>query len=150
MERTGGRRRAREHALQMLYQAELAGLDAEATIAAHFERAPESDAAIRAFAERLVRSVLGDLGRLDALLGDLAHHWAVDRMGAVDRNVLRLALGELGSEPETPGAVVIDEAVELAKHFGDVGSGRFVNGILEAARRRLRPDEPASGPAAPA
>jgi len=136
----GSRRLAREHALQMLYQAELAGVGADETIRVHFEREPESEPDIQAFSERLVRSTLGHLEEIDELIAELCHNWSLDRLAAIDRNLLRLGVAELRSEPSTPGAVVIDEAVELARGFADSESGSFVNGVLEAARKRLRPD----------
>lgn len=135
----GSRHRAREHALQMLYQAELAGLDAEETVRTHFEREPEDEPGVRAFAERLVRSTLAQREELDELIGELCLNWKVERLAAIDRNLLRLALGELREESETPAAVIIDEAVELARDFAGSESGAFVNGVLEAGRRRLRP-----------
>jgi N utilization substance protein B len=124
----------------MLYQAELAGVGAEETIRVHFEREPEPEPAIRAFSERLVRWTLAHLDEVDDLIGELCHNWSLERLAAIDRNLLRLGVAELRSEPDTPGAVVIDEAVELAREFADSESGAFVNGILEAARKRLRPD----------
>lgn len=135
----GSRRVAREHALQMLYQAELAGVGADETIRIHFDREPENEAAIRAFAERLVRWTLEHLEEVDSLIAELCHNWSLERLAAIDRNLLRLGVAELRSEPDTPGAVVIDEAVELAREFADSESGSFVNGVLEAARKRLRP-----------
>lgn len=135
----GSRRLAREQALQMLYQAELAGVSAEETIRVHYEREPEPEPAIRAFSERLVRWTLTHLEEVDELISELCHNWSLDRLAAIDRNLLRLGIAELRSEPDTPGAVVIDEAVELAREFADSESGSFVNGILEAARKRIRP-----------
>lgn len=87
---------------------------------------------VRAFAEELVRGTLCNLADLDRLIADSAENWRLDRMSAVDRNILRLAVFETRfAEPPTPPVVVIDEAVELAKRYGTVESGRFVNGILD-------------------
>jgi N utilization substance protein B len=121
----------------MLYQAELAGLGATETVAAQWQRQPEPDETTRAFAERLVGHVLADRALIDGMVASASHHWAVDRMGVVDRNILRLAAAELLREPGTPPAVVIDEAVEMAKQFGETESSAFVNGVLEAIRARL-------------
>ena len=133
----GVRRRAREHALKMLYQADVAGLDADETIASHWSSDPDSDPAARAFAERLTRAALGRRQEIDALIREVSHNWTLERIGAVDRNVLRMAIAELTAEPDTPAAVVIDEAVEIAREYGESESHSFVNGLLEAARQRL-------------
>lgn len=87
---------------------------------------------VRAFAEELVRGTLFHLVEVDRLITASADNWRLDRMSAVDRNILRLAVFEsqFYTDP-TPPAVVIDEAVELAKRYGTVESGRFVNGILD-------------------
>jgi len=88
--------------------------------------------AVRAFAEELVFGTLRNLADVDRLIADSAENWRLDRMSAVDRNILRLAVFETRfAEPPTPPVVVIDEAVELAKRYGTVESGRFVNGILD-------------------
>jgi N utilization substance protein B len=87
---------------------------------------------VRAFAEELVRGTLSNLAEVDRLISASAENWRIDRMSAVDRNILRLAVFESRfSAAPTPPAVVIDEAVELAKRYGTVESGRFVNGILD-------------------
>ena len=136
----GARRRAREHALKMLYQADVGGLSEEDTLAAYWEREAEKDNETRQFAEKLVHGVLTDVSKLDAEITASSHNWPLARMAAVDRNVLRLALAELGTDPSTPDAVVIDEAVELAKEYGEQESGSFINGILEAVRRKRQLD----------
>lgn len=88
--------------------------------------------AVRAFAEELVFGTLRTLADVDQLIAASAENWRMDRMSAVDRNILRLAVFETRfANPPTPPAVVIDEAVELAKCYGTAESGRFVNGILD-------------------
>ena len=141
----GPRRRGREHALKMLYQADLAELTAEQTMQTHWERESDEDPDVVTFSDRLVRFVLAERDSIDSLIEELAHNWSLDRIATIDRNLLRLAVGELRSEPDTPAAVVIDEAVELAKVFADIESSSFVNGLLEAARRRLRPARDEAG-----
>jgi N utilization substance protein B len=126
----GVRRRGRELALQMLYQHELAGTDPE-TIFAGFDELRDAPPEARDFAVALVRGVIGRLAELDAQIGEQADHWRIDRMATVDRNILRLALFELRFAPDTPAAVVIDEAVEIAKRFGSERSSQFVNGVLD-------------------
>ncbi len=138
----GVRRRGRELALQMLYQHELADTDVERIFPgfADLESAP---AAARAFAVELVRGVIARKAEIDVHLGGQADHWRLDRMAAVDRNILRLALYELLFEPDTPAAVVIDEAVEIAKRYGSERSSQFVNGVLDGFIHRQ--DQPGEG-----
>ncbi|MEW6338099.1 MAG: transcription antitermination factor NusB [Acidobacteriota bacterium] len=135
----GVRRRGRELAVQMLYQHELAGTDFERIIAG-FEDLEEAPPAAKEFAIVLVRGVLHRRDQIDAALGSQADHWRLDRMAAVDRNILRLAIFELLHHPDTPPAVVIDEAVELAKRFGSERSSQFVNGVLDGfVHRQIAP-----------
>jgi N utilization substance protein B len=84
----------------------------------------------------LVRGVISHLPEIDAQVAQQAEHWRLERMAAVDRNILRLALYELMFTPDTPPAVVIDEAVELAKRYGSEHSGPFVNGLLDGFLHR--------------
>ncbi|MFH1177131.1 MAG: transcription antitermination factor NusB [Acidobacteriota bacterium] len=126
----GVRRRGRELALQILYQNELAGTDVE-QIFASFDELAEAPEIAREFAINLVRGVVERREQIDGHLGGQADHWRLVRMAAVDRNILRLALFELLFEPDTPPAVVIDEAVEIAKRFGSERSSKFVNGVLD-------------------
>ncbi len=126
----GVRRRGRELALQMLYQHDIAGTDVGSMLSS-FEELREAPEATREFAVALVRGVTSKLAELDAHLVDQTDNWRLERMAAVDRNILRLALYELMYESETPPAVVIDEAVEIAKRFGSERSSQFVNGVLD-------------------
>lgn len=142
----GGRHKAREYALQMLYQAEASGTPI-GDVVAHFWSDREVPEDVRAFAERLAGGALAARERIDALLGRNLEHWRLERLAIVDRNVLRLAVYEFLYEPGTPPIVVIDEAIEVAKRFGGDESGQFVNGILDALRKRLSADDaPADGP----
>jgi N utilization substance protein B len=135
----GKRRKAREIALQFLYQLDLHGAeDAEAHEGEFWERHQVADPT-RAFAQGLVRGTKQNQPKIDGLLTQYTEHWDLDRMSVVDRNVLRLALYELLWHPEVPPKVVINEAIELAKKFGTQESGRFVNGILDRLHRELRP-----------
>jgi N utilization substance protein B len=145
--RRAPRAASRQLALQVLYALDLAisrkpaaPPDAEevfADVARHFDL-PEG---ARAFAEQLVHGVSSRREALDAQLGRCARNWRVDRMAAVDRNVLRLAAYELACG-ETPASVVIDQAIELARRFGDEPSPAFVNGVLDAVARELGRAEP--------
>lgn len=90
------------------------------------------------FANQLVQAVVASSAEIDLLLGEHARNWRVSRMAAVDRNVLRLAAYEL-RDTETPVAVIIDEAVDLARRFGSDSSPSFVNGVLDGLARDVRP-----------
>jgi N utilization substance protein B len=131
----GVRRRGRELALQMLYQRELAGTNVEDMFSS-FDELKQVPPATRDFAVGLVRGVISRIAELDSHLVDQADHWRLERMAAVDRNILRLALYELMFEGDTPPAVVIDEAVEIAKRFGSERSSQFVNGVLDGFLHR--------------
>ncbi len=126
----GVRRRGRELAMQMLFQHELSGATVE-EMAIRFEDLEKAPPRAREFALSLVRGVMAHLVEIDEQVAKQAEHWRLERMAAVDRNILRVALYELMFTPETPPAVVIDEAVELAKRFGSEHSGPFVNGVLD-------------------
>lgn len=121
----------------MLYQADVASSPGPQAIAAQWSLEPEGDPSVRSFAERLMRQVLGDLSRIDGLISEASHNWRIERIGVVDRNILRLAVAELLHDPDMPAAVVIDEAVEIARTYGESESSNFVNGILEGVRRKL-------------
>jgi N utilization substance protein B len=148
----GGRHRAREYALQMLYQAE-ASTTPIGEVVAQFWSDREVPEEVRSFAQRLAEGTLAARDRIDALLARNLEHWRLERLALVDRNVLRLAVYEFLYEPGTPPIVVIDEAIEVAKRFGGDESGQFVNGILDALRKHLaagtEEDAPGSGSATP-
>lgn len=134
----GARRRARELALQLLYQHELTGASLD-EMQASFEDWKSATPGTRSFAEKLVTTTLGHLEEIDQELGHQTAHWRLERLAAVDRNILRLAMCELLFYQDTPYAVVIDEAIEIAKRFGAEDSSRFVNGVLDGfVRRRIR------------
>ena len=140
MSRRGGRRRkAREVALQFLYQLDLQGeSDPEPHTAEFWARHPLDDD-VREFAEEIVRGAKASQTKIDEIIVRFTEHWDLDRMAVVDRNILRLAVYELGLREETPPKVVINEAIEIAKKFGTRESSRFINGILDRVHRELRP-----------
>jgi N utilization substance protein B len=131
----GTRRRARELALQMLYQFELTAASPEA-MHADFDEWQNAGEAQRDFADALLRGTVARLSEIDDELRHQTTHWRLERLAAVDRNILRLAMYELIYERETPPAVVIDEAIEIAKKYGAKDSGRFVNGVLDGFLKR--------------
>jgi N utilization substance protein B len=115
----------------MLFQMEGSGATAEEAIQLYwrsFEEVADPDG--RAYADEAVRGVGATQADLDAKIVQASAHWRIERMGRVDRNVLRLGVWELAHHPSVPRAVVLDEAVELAKAFGTDESSAFVNGVL--------------------
>ena len=133
----GKRRRAREVALQFLYQLDLGSDDDPTPHEEEFwTRHPLGDDA-QAFARRLVHGTKANQAELDQLIGRFAEHWHLDRMSVVDRNILRVAIFELLWPPSAPPKVVINEAIEIAKKFGTQESSRFVNGILDRVHKEL-------------
>lgn len=132
----GHRRRAREFALQMLFQLDVTGATPP-EIFRHFWTDQHVDDATRAFSERLVSGVHEQREQTDRMIARCAEHWRIERMAVVDRNVLRIALYEMLHDPRTPPAVAIDEAIEVAKKFGGAESGAFINGVLDALRKGL-------------
>ena len=134
------RRRAREAALQMLYQCEVGRASAHEAIVtywpAHDENEDVAESA-REFANGLVRGTLARVDEIDGLLASHARNWRVERMAAIDRLILRLAVYELLTDPETPSRVVINEALELARTFSGDEAVAFVNGVLDAVRKEL-------------
>ncbi len=123
------RSRAREVALQALFQEDLNPRDSRDQLAPFIETRLK-DESLREFAKGLVLGVMRNLEELDALLESKADNWSLSRMAATDRNVLRLGAFEI-RYADTPDRVAIDEAVELAKRFGSAQSSQFVNGILD-------------------
>ena len=136
----GRRRRGRELAVQMLFQLDVTGDDPGSVLPTFWE-GNRAGADVRAFAEALVRGTWEHRATLDAVLQGSAEHWKIDRMAIVDRNVLRVAAFELLRSDEVPDAVILDEAIEIAKRFGNADSGPFVNGVLDAVRARLEAGE---------
>jgi transcription antitermination protein NusB len=134
------RHRAREAALQMLYQSEIGRAGAYETITTFWpanDPEGEIDEPQREFANRLVRDTLERVTDLDRRLAEHAHNWRVERMAVIDRLVLRLAACELITHAETPAKVIINEAIELARTFSGEEAVPFVNGVLDALRKDL-------------
>jgi transcription antitermination protein NusB len=131
----GARRVGRERALQALFQLEQDGNgSAEAALEAAWSASDDDgarDGEAHAFALSLVTGVRSELGALDGLLEQHSHNWRVDRMQRIDRNVLRLGAYELLHCPDIPKRVTLNEAIELAKRFGNEDSAAFINGLLD-------------------
>ncbi len=124
------RRRAREIVLQMLYEADLNPGRAEADSYDFIIRRMRGRKALASFAEKLLRGTLLHQAEIDRELSRLAANWSLSRMAVTDRNILRLGAYEI-MVAGTPGRVAINEAVDLARRYGDKNSPRFVNGILD-------------------
>ena len=135
------RRRARESALQILYQREVGQVDLERAIDTFFtlqwSDAGEPPAAIREFAEELARDTVRRLPEIDPLIADTAERWRPERMAILDRLILRMAVCEMQRSPDPPPAVVINEALELARTFSTEDSVKFINGMLDGIRKKL-------------
>jgi transcription antitermination protein NusB len=136
----GRRRKARELALQILYELDVRpDGEVDQTIAEFWQRQPAPDEEVREFVERLVRGTKTHQPKIDELIGRFAERWDLDRMAVVDRNVLRAGIFELLWSPEVPPKVAINEALDIAKKFSTEESTRFINGVLDRVRRELSP-----------
>jgi transcription antitermination protein NusB len=138
------RRRARELALQALYAIDISGEPAASCMEAVF-REQHAEGEEREYAVRLVEGTIAERPAIDAELERLSESWSLVRMAAVDRNLLRLAAYELLHHAEVPRKVVINEAVEIAKRFGDQKSPSFVNALLDKLGRGAASDAGGSG-----
>jgi N utilization substance protein B len=132
----GPRRKAREYALQMLFQWDIThdGID---QIAATFFEDQKEGQAVADFARQLVIRTVEHIETIDALIQRHAEHWRLDRMATVDRNLLRLATQEFLFDKETPKTVVINEAIEIGRRFSTQESPQFINGILDSIKKEL-------------
>ncbi len=128
------RTKSREYALKMLYQTDIRHAD-HRQIVEEFWRGHQLSAEVKAFANRLFTGTVEHLPAIDALIASRADNWDLKRMAVIDRNILRLGAFELLYLDEVPPKVCINEAIELAKRFGDVESGKFINGILDAVHK---------------
>ncbi|MEI8023385.1 MAG: transcription antitermination factor NusB [Actinomycetota bacterium] len=122
---------ARERAVHFLYEAESRSLPVSEIVSAQI-------LAVDELVSSLTSGVASRQSQLDEMITEYSHTWTIHRMPAIDRNVLRLAIYELIDRPEVPTAVVINEAVELAKRFSTEESGRYVNGVLSAIAKQVR------------
>ena len=129
------RRSARERALGLAYECEQRGVSAT-DLVAELPVPPDE------YAQKLLRGADSHRDEIDALIRKYSEHWVLERMPVVDRALLRLGTYELAWVPETPPAVIITEAVELAKQYSTKDSGRFVNGLLSRIAEEVRPDSP--------
>ncbi|AKV00025.1 Transcription termination protein NusB [Labilithrix luteola] len=127
----GARRSGREAALQMLFQLEASAVSADQTVSLFWRTFEDADPEGRAYADAIVHGVADHLPEIDKKITSASQNWRLERMSRVDRNLLRLGTWELMFKKDVPRAVIIDEAVELAKSFGTDESSGFVNGVLD-------------------
>ena len=123
------RRKAREYALQILFQSDMT--QNQEGLTEHFWAQREVIPAVRDFANLLVEGVLKNLDQIDALIQQYTQHWSLKRIAIVDRNILRFAIYEILYMKDIPAKVTINEAIEITKRYADKDSGAFINGILD-------------------
>jgi transcription antitermination protein NusB len=133
----GTRRKSRELVLQMLFQADMGKQTPDLVRKTFWAQRQDVDEEVRGFAEDLFRVASDRLGEIDGLIGKHAQHWKMERMAAVDRNVLREAVAEFLGYPKTPRAVVINEAIEIARRYSSPESVTFINGVLDSVGKEL-------------
>lgn len=133
----GTRRKSRELALQMLFQADMGKQKPEEVRNTFWRERRDVEGEVQGFAEDLFRAATDRSTEIDRLIEGHAENWRMDRMAAVDRNILRAAIAELMGFPDTPRAVVINEALEIARRFSSPESVQFINGVLDSVGRDL-------------
>jgi N utilization substance protein B len=134
----GTRRKSRELVLQMLFQADMGRQSAEDVRRTFWKERDSVEGDVRGFADDLFRVASDRAAEIDALIERHAEHWRMERMAAVDRNILRAAVAELLAFPETPRAVIINEALEIARKFSSPESVQFINGVLDSVGRDVQ------------
>ena len=135
----GLRRKAREQALQVLYQMEMQGGDLKAILNLYWKNHEDAAGPVREFTTQLAEGTLRNLPEIDELIGKYSTHWRVPRMSVIDRNILRLGVYELLYLHDVPTSVTLNEAIEIAKKFGTESSSAFINGILDHIAKEVRP-----------
>ena len=134
----GPRRKSRELAMQMLFQADIGRQNPEQVLATFWKAGDEAEPRIRAFAEEIFRVACARHEEIDELIAANSKHWRVERMPAVDRNLLRMAVAEILGFKGTPFPIVINEALEIGRRYCALESINFLNGVLDSiARSRI-------------
>lgn len=123
--------------MQMLFQADLGKQTAEQVRATFWRAGDEVEPEVRGFAEDLFRVATANLEKIDELIAANSRHWRIERMPAVDRNLLRMAIGEMLGFKSTPFPIVINEALEIGRRYSAPESINFLNGVLDAVARSL-------------
>ncbi|MBN2515167.1 MAG: transcription antitermination factor NusB [Deltaproteobacteria bacterium] len=137
----GTRRKAREVALQVLFQIDVSQVDVDEAVELFWNNfeAPEN---VREFSTHLIRGTHSQLMEIDELIKSCSENWSLDRMSKVDKNILRLAVFELVYCDDIPPKVTLNEAIDLGKYYGSENSGSFINGILDALYTKLLQEDP--------
>lgn len=133
----GKRRKSRELAMQMLFQADLGRQSAEQVQKTFWAARENIDSGTQGFAEDIFRVAMARQDEIDAYIADASRNWRLERMAAVDRNLLRAAIVEMLAYPATPLPVIINEALEIARLYSAPESVTFLNGILDSVARAL-------------
>jgi N utilization substance protein B len=132
------RRRGREYALQFLFRFDFTGERPDGKDFDEFWADLDRDAEVRKFSENIIFGTLDNLSEIDLVLQKAAEHWVLQRMAAVDRNILRCAAYELLYREDIPSTVTINEAIEIAKKYSSTESASFINGILDTIARGIK------------
>ena len=137
----GTRRKSRELALQMLFQADLGQQPSEDVRKTFWKGRGEVGSDVQGFADDIFRVARDRAPEIDKLIETHAENWRMDRMAAVDRNILRAAVAELLGFPKTPRAVIINEAIEIARKFSAPESAQFINGVLDSVGKEIEAEQ---------
>jgi N utilization substance protein B len=135
----GTRRKSRELAMQMLFQADMGKQDPEQVRATFWKAGDDVEPEVRGFAEDIFRVATVNLEKIDELIAANSRHWRLERMPAVDRNLLRMAVGEMIGFRSTPFPIVINEALEIGRRYSAPESINFLNGVLDSIAHSLLP-----------
>ncbi len=133
----GTRRKSRELAVQMLFQSDMGKQDPEQVRKTFWSERKEMDETVRDFANDIFRVATDRSAEIDEVIEKHASNWKLDRMAAVDRNVIRAAVAELVGFPQTPAPIVINEALEIARKFSSPEAINFINGVLDSVSKDL-------------
>jgi transcription antitermination protein NusB len=136
---TGSRRKSRELAMQMLFQADIGKQTPDQVRATFWKAGEEAEPEVRGFAEDLFRVAIAEQEKIDELIAGHSKHWRIERMPAVDRNLLRMAVAEMLGFKGTPFPIVINEALEIGRRYSAPESINFLNGMLDSIARSLMP-----------
>lgn len=133
----GTRRKSREMALQMLFQSDMGKQTEEQVQKTFWSERQDLDDSVKGFAQDLFKVAMERRDDIDKLIERHAEHWRMERMAAVDRNILRAGVAEFLGFPKTPKPVIINEALEIARRFSTPESVQFINGVLDSVARDL-------------
>ncbi|HEX4028849.1 MAG TPA: transcription antitermination factor NusB [Terracidiphilus sp.] len=136
---TGNRRKSRELAMQMLFQADIGKQTPDQVRTTFWTASSDVEPEVRGFAEDLFRVAVAEQEKIDELIASHSKHWRIERMPAVDRNLLRMAVAEMLGFKGTPFPIVINEALEIGRRYSAPESINFLNGVLDSVGRSLLP-----------